>query len=1386
MTQPFFRIPQLVRNRPCGTAVALLALVAGLWPGHAAAAPARPLAPMHFEPQDWTTPKSAWLINKHTDTKWNLWSTDRPRGKGWTGGVVLQGPIVKKDRQSPEEGAPVLHTRITGIPPGRYDVSIKAGRAIGVSLDGKTWRRYTHGLVAGNVRITDGVFEVWVDDRYAHKSPGPCYYDQITLSPRVPIEDGVANPRFLYRDAGKPLGWELRGNFSYDADQGFAKVASNPRKSVIDPPKADGVRLWQTLTLKPGHYLLKAVARTDNMECILFAHSLDYRGEGDRCQVFSGPFGVPIGISKEFRVVELPFFVEDEDGAERDVTIGVRNQYSVYVHMEVDLREITLERLGDTELKYHWAEKLEMKPYHGLATLRENTQWERPGRVIFTDTVTGAETWLMTQGEKCYLRAQGVHSFSPNGKYLYAKQPGMVMRTDGSARYLGFSRSYPNSEPWLAPWLQRRLPEGADPSDWVLSEPPAKTQGKVVMRHIVTGQTTEVTLPEKQGWTRKLLPAKISGLSLQSATHDTLVWLSDDKRRIGLSNSRGERFRTFAVKSISDNPSKDVFFWRSDVVWLHGFEGKWYVGYILNWAPFMGGYNKTPENTINPTQMWALPIDEADPRGIVRVVDGYQYWGMCMHPYRLEDGSMLNWWTATHRAMNAEAGFRIRGTGHSTLALEDLGTAQVKHFIGSYPCLDHVDFSHPDFIIPESLLYPYTLLFIDVKRRAMWPISVRQFHSYGPYTASGGAGLQAQNPSPDVTKIACVSSMLCRTNVAEGGPVWKGLRITGGKRPKTALDVYNIIVRYPQPPANVRLAGQRIAWDKPQYHTEIRGYNLYRSGDSGRGFAKANEQPIESLDCPLPGPGYYALTCVEHSSLESRRFSEELAVARQGEPFRHFHEAEQAELAQPMAPVFDAPGCSDAYAVAVQDRDLLYKARLAEGLQGTGKLTVRVPVAAQCKLMARVRALKAGRSGRIAFTINNKPVGGVAVDCADWTWLPIDRGPVQLEAGEATLSFASSALEVALDNILVTNDLAFIPAGKGNTPHTPPAAPTGLRAVQPTAADDAVAPKTKPGELPYLKLVWSRAAARQGVNHYNVYRGTKPEFDVGPATLIGSPIGPLFYDCGLERKTYHYRVTAVDAWGNESAASSAFVHRASPGSLRIKASAKVPGIGGGDEVVFDASQSVALKGAIKTCRWDFGDGASAEGKVVRHAYPQGGRFEATLTLVADTGQRAFQVVPVYVLPPTIRSLDPNAVVLVEAEKLAGQGDGTCQIIPNRANASGDIVSYWDKDKGHWLEWAVPIATPGTYTITLKYATGALRSERGLRIDGECPDPACKKLVFPGTGGYCADEDNWAYATVKDAAGAPLRVGLKAGTHRLRMTNLNGGMAVDFILFVRQP
>lgn len=158
--------------------------------------------PLVYEAEDYTTPKDAWQADKSTATHWNLWSTDTDAQRKWSGGVVLQSPVVKQDRATPEDGAPPLHTRITGIPRGRYEVEIKLGRALAISRDGKAWeRKEDSDRSLGVVEIQDGTFELWVDDRFAHSaSPGASYYDYLIFRPvptRVekPLVVGFAKTR---------------------------------------------------------------------------------------------------------------------------------------------------------------------------------------------------------------------------------------------------------------------------------------------------------------------------------------------------------------------------------------------------------------------------------------------------------------------------------------------------------------------------------------------------------------------------------------------------------------------------------------------------------------------------------------------------------------------------------------------------------------------------------------------------------------------------------------------------------------------------------------------------------------------------------------------------------------------------------------------------------------------------------------------------------------------------------------------------------------------------------------------------------------------------------------------------------------------------------------
>lgn len=166
-------------------------------------------AELKFEAEDYTEPRDAWLTDKFTEDHWNLWSTDKDAAKKWSGGVVLQSPVVKADREQPEDGAPPLHTRITGIPNGTYDVTMNGSRTFGLSFDGKAWQKSTGGLIAEGVKVTDGTFEMWVDDRYVHEpNPGSSYLDFIILepvkvmAPRPPITGFAKNRVVEHLDRG--------------------------------------------------------------------------------------------------------------------------------------------------------------------------------------------------------------------------------------------------------------------------------------------------------------------------------------------------------------------------------------------------------------------------------------------------------------------------------------------------------------------------------------------------------------------------------------------------------------------------------------------------------------------------------------------------------------------------------------------------------------------------------------------------------------------------------------------------------------------------------------------------------------------------------------------------------------------------------------------------------------------------------------------------------------------------------------------------------------------------------------------------------------------------------------------------------------------------------
>lgn len=163
--------------------------------------------PLIYEAEDWSGPKDAWLSDKAADDKWTLWSTDSDAMKKWSEGIVLRSPVVKEDRAAAEEGAPPLHTHITGIPRGRYEVELRGGRAIAVSRDGKTWeKKGDSDRSLGVIDITDGTFDLWVDDRYATTvNIGASYYDYLRFTPTLPRVDKPPVQGFATSRVREPL-----------------------------------------------------------------------------------------------------------------------------------------------------------------------------------------------------------------------------------------------------------------------------------------------------------------------------------------------------------------------------------------------------------------------------------------------------------------------------------------------------------------------------------------------------------------------------------------------------------------------------------------------------------------------------------------------------------------------------------------------------------------------------------------------------------------------------------------------------------------------------------------------------------------------------------------------------------------------------------------------------------------------------------------------------------------------------------------------------------------------------------------------------------------------------------------------------------------------------
>ena len=206
----------------------------------------------------------------------------------------------------------------------------------------------------------------------------------------------------------------------------------------------------------------------------------------------------------------------------------------------------------------------------------------------------------------------------------------------------------------------------------------------------------------------------------------------------------------------------------------------------------------------------------------------------------------------------------------------------------------------------------------------------------------------------------------------------------------------------------------------------------------------------------------------------------------------------------------------------------------------------------------------------------------------------------------------------------------------------------------------------------------------------------------------------------------------------------------------------------GEALPFDGSGSFDTDGAITLYTWNFGDGASKEGKQLSHAYAKSGKYTAVLTVQdnsATTSDTRSDSLIVTVNHPPIADAGPDQLVTASEVLFSGK---------NSRDTDGEVIRYdWnfgDGSTGSGVTPAHVYAKPGTYqgklTVTDNSGTknnqasdeiNIIVNEKPLADAG--PDQtaaAGQELVFDGSASRDLDgkiaEYHWDFGDGQSASG----------------------------------
>jgi len=190
--------------------------------------------------------------------------------------------------------------------------------------------------------------------------------------------------------------------------------------------------------------------------------------------------------------------------------------------------------------------------------------------------------------------------------------------------------------------------------------------------------------------------------------------------------------------------------------------------------------------------------------------------------------------------------------------------------------------------------------------------------------------------------------------------------------------------------------------------------------------------------------------------------------------------------------------------------------------------------------------------------------------------------------------------------------------------------------------------------------------------------------------------------------TYTARLTLTDNVGQTNTATvavtaaSAPITPATPPTAVISSSAATGPAP--ITVSFDGSGSTATNATLNAYNWSFGDGGSATGSKVSHAYTTAGTFTATLTVTDSKGQTSEVGTPVIVTAPVVTNKAPQAVI--SATPISGSAPLTVSFDGGGSTDSdGAISSYvWNFGDGSSATGKTvshTYTTEATFTATLQ-------------------------------------------------------------------------------------